>query len=234
MMIENKKVITRSLIVLFLSLSVVYSLTYQKKQSLFKSTIRNWNTTAVHATNTIDVSNINKAIQDNRAIDSVAGNTIDITPSWDLSKSNWNNNTSSLISNNTSSVIPSNMNSVDIKLLPGTAEYFGTLDIVSILGQKPRYTLQDSKWNYFAYYGDRLDFVGTVQTLGWNVYEMVTEAEILQNQLFGDKISYINLSMFRDIRVLMVIEIDDEVWLLQIPADKYHQSKDYLKSLFIH
>ncbi len=63
---------------------------------------------------------------------------------------------------------------------------------------------------------------------------MVTEAEILQNQLFGDKISYINLSMFRDIRVLMVIEIDDEVWLLQIPADKYHQSKDYLKSLFIH
>ena len=62
---------------------------------------------------------------------------------------------------------------------------------------------------------------------------MVTEKEILQNQLFGDRVSYINLSMFKDIRVLMVIEIDGEVWLLQIPADKYHQSKAYLTSLFI-
>jgi hypothetical protein len=78
-----------------------------------------------------------------------------------------------------------------------------------------------------------LDFVQTVQTLGGNVYEMVTEKEILQNQLFGDRVSYINLSMFKDIRVLMVIEIDGEVWLLQIPADKYHQSKAYLTSLFI-
>jgi hypothetical protein len=63
---------------------------------------------------------------------------------------------------------------------------------------------------------------------------MVTESEILKNQLFGDKVSYINLSMFRDVRVLMVVEIDGETWLLQIPADKYHYSKDYLKSLFIH
>ena len=63
---------------------------------------------------------------------------------------------------------------------------------------------------------------------------MVTESEILKNQLFGDKVSYINLSMFKDVRVLMVVEIDGETWLLQIPADKYHYSKDYLKSLFIH
>jgi hypothetical protein len=62
---------------------------------------------------------------------------------------------------------------------------------------------------------------------------MVTEKEILQNQLFGDRVSYINLSMFKDIWVLMVIEIDGDVWLLQIPADKYHQSKAYLTSLFI-
>jgi len=62
---------------------------------------------------------------------------------------------------------------------------------------------------------------------------MVTEAEILQNQLFGDKVSYINLSMFKDVWVLMVVEIDSEVWLLQIPANQYHQSKDYIKSLFI-
>jgi hypothetical protein len=29
--------------------------------------------------------------------------------------------------------------------LPGTTEYFGTLDIVSVIGEKPKFTLQDSK-----------------------------------------------------------------------------------------
>ena len=79
-----------------------------------------------------------------------------------------------------------------------------------------------------------MNFAQTVRALGGNVYEMVTESEILQNQLFGDRVSYINLSMFKDIWVLMVIEIDGDVWLLQIPSTKYHYSKDYLKSLFIH
>jgi len=150
----------------------------------------------------------------------------DKKPSW---VSNSNTQTPSITESSTSERLAS----TNAKMLPGTTEYFGTLDIVSILGQKPEFTLQDSKWNYFAYYGNHLDFVQTVQTLGGNVYEMVTESEILRNQLFGDKVSYINLSMFKDIRVLMVIEIDGEVWLLQIPTDKYHHSKDYLKSLFI-
>ena len=122
----------------------------------------------------------------------------------------------------------------NIKLLPGTSEYFGTLDIIWILWEKPEYILKDSKWNYFAYYGNYLNFKETVETLGGNVYEMVTESEILQNQLFGDRVSYINLSMFKDIWVIMVIRIDGDVRLLQIPSDKYHYSKDYLKSLFIH
>jgi preprotein translocase subunit SecG len=42
-MIENKKVITWSLIVLFLTLSIVYSLTYQKKELIFKSTNKSEN-----------------------------------------------------------------------------------------------------------------------------------------------------------------------------------------------
>ena len=126
-----------------------------------------------------------------------------------------------------------NLNSTNTKLLPGTTEYFGTLDIISILWEKPEYTLQDSKGNYFAYYWNHLDFKDTVETLWWNVYEMITESEILQNQLFGDKVSYINLSIFKNVRVIMVIKIDWEIRLLQIPSDKYHYSKGYLKSLFI-
>ena len=232
-MIENKKVITWSLIVLFLSLSIVYSLTYQKKESLFKSTIRIWNEITNQTWNqsqnlwstTQNHTNLNKDTKNIKTTNSVS--------LWDV-KPSWVNTSNTQTPSKTESSASVSINSPSIKMLPGTTEYFGTLDIVSILWEKPEYTLQDSKWNYFAYYGNHLDFIETVETLGGNVYEMVTEAEILQNQLFGDRVSYINLSMFKDVRVLMVIEIDGDVRLLQIPADKYHYSKDYLKSLFIH
>lgn len=230
-MIENKKVITWSLIFLFLCLSIVYSLTYQKKEALFKSTIKSWNETTYQTWNqnwwftTQNTTNLNKDTQNIETTDSVS--LWDTQPNW-VSLSNTQ--TSDIVGSYNSA----NLGSPNIKLLPGTTEYFGTLDIVSILGQNPEYTLQDSKWNYFAYYGNHLDFKDTVETLGGNVYEMVTESEILQNQLFGDRVSYINMSVFKDIRVIMVIKIDGEIWLLQIPADKYHYSKDYLRSLFIH
>lgn len=234
-MIENKKVITRSLIVLFLSLAIVYSLTYQKKKSLFKASVISWNEIVNQRWTqkqkswliTQNSENLNRDTENSKDIKVTNSVSLwDIQPSW---VSNSNTQTPSVTESSTSDRLASTNN----KMLPGTTEYFGTLDIVSILGEKPEFTLQDSKWNYFAYYGNHLNFVQTVQTLGGNVYEMVTESEILQNQLFGDRVSYINLSVFRDIRVLMVIEIDGDVWLLQIPADKYHYSKDYLKSLFI-
>jgi hypothetical protein len=62
---------------------------------------------------------------------------------------------------------------------------------------------------------------------------MATESEILKNELFGDKVSFINLQSFKDKFVLMVIEIEGKTWLIQVPANTYHTSKSYLKSLFI-
>lgn len=222
------------MIVLFLCLSIVYSLTYQKKESLFKATATTWDEVTNQARN----DNSWSALQNSVDFDEDIYNTENLELSESVSlwsaTSDWGNG---LYAQN--SVINGVSNSVSLsmsndKMLPGTTEYFGTLDIVNILEEKPEFTLQDSKWNYFVYYGNHLDFIQTVQTLGGNVYEMVTESEILQNQLFGDRVSYINLSMFKDVRVLMVIEIDGDIWLLQIPADKYHYSKEYLKSLFIH
>ena len=222
-MIENKKVITWSLIVLFLILSIVYSLTYQKKQSIFKVPNGIWSDVSAQIQNQWLWSDMD-------VYDITPRETRDSVSLWGLQSSD-NTETKKPTTTETNNLV--SLSSLDTQVLPGTTEYFGTLDIVSILGQKPKFTLQDSRWNYFAYYGSHLDFAKTIQTLWWNIYEMVTESEIIQNQLFGDRVSYINLSMFKDVWVLMVIEIDGEVWLLQIPADKYHQSKDYLKSLFI-
>lgn len=226
-MIENKKVITWSLIVLFLSLSIVYSLTYQKKEKLFK------NSSAIkteHLTNNESLDNRSQELDTNIEWLSNWNWVISL---WNYSQTSWVNNSNTKSSSKSESSTSASLASTNVKWLPGTTEYFGVLDIVSILWEKPQYTLQDERGNYFAYYGNHLDFVQTVQLLGGNVYEMVTESEILQNQLFGDKVSYINLSTFKDVRVLMVVEIDGDVRLLQIPSESYHYSKDYLRSLFI-
>ena len=229
---ENKKVINWSLVVLFLSLSIVYVLTYQKKESLFKSSIISWN----QITSQMWVQNQNLWLATQSSVN-VTGNSENIKK---IEKSDSNEEIKLVTSSETRAPsteeepIIVHVVSTNTERLPGTTEYFGTLDIVSILEQDPEFTLQDSKWNYFVYYGNHLDFIQTVETLGGNVYEMKTESEILQNHLFGDRVSYINLSMFKDIWVIMVIRIDGDVRLLQIPADKYHYSKDYLKSLFIH
>ena len=211
----------------------MYSLAYQKQKSLFKSSLGNWNEVTHQVWNQDKWSSSQNPTNLGKDSDGVKNiGASDSVSLWDT-KSSWVSNSNTQTPSTIESSTSDRLASTNAKMLPGTSEYFGTLDIVSILGQKPEFTLQDSKWNYFAYYGNHLNFVQTVQTLGGNVYEMVTENEILQNQLFGDRVSYINLSMFRDIRVLMVIEIDGDVRLLQIPADQYHQSKDYLKSLFI-
>ena len=209
-----------------------------KKTELFKSSTQNWwkisslnkesetpkEVYSQDYTNSVNLSNYTNSSSEEMK------NSVSL---WDLYKSSWTTNLN--IQYDEDEIYTSrDLSSNNIKILPWTTEYFGVLDIVNILWEEPQFTLEDNKWNYFAYYGNRLDFIDTVEILGGNVYEMKTEREILQNQLFGDKVSYINLSTFKDIWVLMVIEIDGEIWLLQIPTDKYHQSKDYLKSLFIH
>lgn len=195
-----------------------------KKANVFKSIIKSWDQTSIQNELEINNESNNQNLINLSDFSTDSQNNFEWNGSvalWNLYESSWVTN-----SNNQDS-------SLNGKMLSGTTEYFGMLDIVSILWEKPQITLQDSRWNYFAYYWDHLDFIQTIKSLGGNIYEMVTESEILHNQLFGDKVSYINLSSFKDIRVLMVIEIDNDVWLLQIPADQYHYSKDYLKSLFI-
>ena len=200
-----------------------------KKATLFKAAVNRQNEIVKQTEN----QNIWSATQKSVDSSNTSNEWIEKKGLTDSVSLGWADKSSWVSNSNTQTPSRTTTDSTNVKMLPGTTEYFGVLDIVSILWQKPEFTLQDSKGNYFVYYWDHLNFVGTVNALGGNVYEMVTESEILQNQLFGDRVSYINLSMFKDVRVMMVIEIDGDVWLLQIPSTKYHYSKDYLKSLFI-
>lgn len=233
-MVENKKVISWSVIVLFLVLTIVYTLEYMKSPEYYKRIVKCNVYTQVEEKNQNEGSQTNpiKETSENIVLNNKptkeVNNSVDL---WSLTNPSWVSNSYTQTPNLESST--SNSLASTNKMLPWTTEFFWTLDIVNLLWEKPKYILKDSKWNYFAYYWERFNFVQTVQLLGGNVYEMLTEREILQNQLFGEKVSYINLSAFKDSRVIMVIEIDGDVWLLQVPANQYHYTKDYLKSLFI-
>lgn len=111
--------------------------------------------------------------------------------------------------------------------------YFGAVESVELLGLEPEYLLKDAKGFYYAKLEKEPNLKKTVQDLNGSVYTITSEAELLKNQLFGDKISFVNLPEYKNKLVIMLVASDDEYWLVQMEYGKYHQSKNYLKTLFI-
>jgi hypothetical protein len=227
---EDKQIVTWSMIILFLALTIVYSLVYMKKSDFFtNATIVP--DTSLGGTESLPIPMVSNesslswrdALGTNLSWVNLSNTQIPVMGSGNASWIDLWSLENSLASTNS------------IQLLSGTTQYFGVLDILDILWAKPEYILQDNKEDFFVYFGEKgLDFVRIVQQLGWTVYTMATESEILENQLFWDKVSFINLQVFKDTYVLMVIELEGKTWMLQVPANSYHSSKSYLKSLFIY
>lgn len=121
-----------------------------------------------------------------------------------------------------------------MKILSGTTTYYGDLDFVEKLWISYKYALVDEKWIYYLNMWDyKYDFSDIIRKLWWNLYIMNTEQEILGNAMFGDKVTYINVPEYKNSKVLILLDINDQSWLLAIDYSIYHQVKSYLKSLFI-
>jgi hypothetical protein len=56
---------------------------------------------------------------------------------------------------------------------------------------------------------------------------------LVKNQLFGDKVSFINLPEYKNKMVVMLLTVNGQYWLIQMSYEKYHHAKSYLKNLFI-
>lgn len=119
-------------------------------------------------------------------------------------------------------------------ILSWTKTYYGTMEFVEKLWINYKYALVDDKWIYYLNMWDyKYDFSDIVRKLWWNLYIMNTEQEILQNAMFGDKVTYINVPEYKNNTVLILLDINNQSWLLAIDYSIYHQVKSYLKSLFI-
>ena len=227
---REKKLVSLCLLILFVACVVVYLLLYQVKG---KEILNLWwaiiSTGNQNETLTSDqVSDLVFSGEDTWTLNTLSWVSNSYIATW--SDARWSSeNNSQTASTETNSQTQSDT----IKQLSGTQLYFWVLDSAEVLGLSPDYILSDNKERYFAYFAkEPTTLRKTVQQLWWNIYSIKSEADLIKNELFGDRVDYINLPEYKEKMVLMLIAIGQERRLLQIPYKIYHQSKPYLKSLF--
>ena len=222
---ENQN-IKRSMIVLSLSLILIYIILYYVKWDLWETDINSYVTN-------LDIQEV--AISELQEADFVNTEAEEImldepeTLTWDLE-----------FPIEDEVIIESEVEEIDEDLkedsvlLSGTKTYYWELDFVETLGISYEYALKDDKNIYYLNMWDYdYDFSDIVRKLKWSLYVMNTEQELIANSMFGDKVTYINIPDYKEDKVLVLLEIDSQSWLLAIDYAIYHQVKPYLKTLFI-
>ncbi len=216
---HEKQVVRNAMIVLFLSLVIVYVILYQA--------------TGFHLPGE---ENVNKSIN---ITPIVSGNTSLSDPSIDDLLAEDEDLLTGTVQTQTGSILTNNnttgnktLDNTDIKILSGTSIYFGDITSIKKLNIDYSYALKDMKDIYYMRLDTRPDLAGITKLLGGTIYVMNTEQEILQNKLFGTKVTFINIPEYKNTTVLLMVELPNEIWLLQVPYQTYHTSKSYLKNLF--
>ncbi len=117
----------------------------------------------------------------------------------------------------------------------GREGYMKSLEATS-LDEYAQYILKNMDNTHFVFLGDfdptdRQELI----TKKWgNLVAIEGETAISQNQLLGDKVIFINLPEYKNIKVLMLVFFEDakDVWFIQIDHDTYYAKKDQLGPLF--
>lgn len=122
-----------------------------------------------------------------------------------------------------------------IVVLSGTSLWYGRVESIEKLWISYQYALKDQKDIYYVFLDpQRYKFDEIIRSLGGTTYTISTEKEIMENKLFWDKITFINLPEYKENKVVLLIEIDKLLRLLQMDYTTYHNSKWYIKKLFIN
>lgn len=230
---KEKRLVTLSLCILFFSIIVIYALFYQVKGEEVIQKL-GWNTTR------ITTENAGKGKLQPVEIDLFTSeeDTQDTTTEWDNisdTSTDWYDaiQTVDYWVQDASTVHQQLFEGDSIKILPWTDLYFGSVDSIALLWLEPEYILKDSRNFYYSRFNQEPNVKRIVQQLNGNIYNITTESELVKNQLFGDKISFINIPEYKNKTVVMLLEINWEYWIIQMDYNKYHQSKNYLKNLFM-
>lgn len=240
---REKKLVSLCLVILFISLIVVYCLLYQVRGSelITSFQIKSWSAELALSMGT---GSAFPSLDLIHTIETIESSREEWTSSSQISNS-WVNNSNITVSWSDASTTlepqqPASSDEFPIfqgqtpHLLSGTDIYFGLVEGVEKLGLQPEYLLRDKKDIYYAYFPENPEGLRrTVQQLWGNIYTISSESELLKHQLFGEKVSFINLPEYKDKLVLILLEVNGQHRLLQIPYTKYHTNKSYLNTLFM-
>ena len=219
---KEQKILKSSMILLFLALIIVYVVWYQVQGNQIKPTAQ---------TNSWPIQILSKSWDILPTISAIDDQEVYTEDIWFTTKTGETLPTTTGTTKTTTGTANKNTN---IQILSGTSIYYGPIAIIEKLGIKYQYALTDQSGSWFIYLGTpSYDFTSITRALKGTTYTIATEQELIQNKLFGNKVVYLNLPEYKDKQVIMLVYMDDGIWLVQIEYTRYHKSKAYLKSLFI-
>lgn len=217
-----------SVVVLCVSLLLVYIVLYYAKWDLWKTDI----VTNQNSTWDIKISEINYWMNSENVTWLVDNTWLYLNNTWyDIYDEGY------VLKDNLTQTWSKNKLDTDAKMLilSWTNSYYGELDFVEKLWISYQYALKDSKDIYYINMWDyKYDFSDIARKLKWSLYIINTDQELISNGLFWDKVTFINVPEYKNKKVLLLLDVNNQSWLLAIDYSIYHQVKTYLKSLFIY
>jgi len=216
-----------SVIVLCVSLLLVYIVLYYAKWDLWKTDL----TITQNNTWDIAISEMNYWMELEEYTGIINNTWLYLNDTWIISEVDDEIFTGNLSNTGTQNIWDKD----NMLVLSWTSTYYGELDFVDTLWISYKYALKDSKDIYYLNMWDyNYDFSDIARKLKWSLYIINTDQELISNSLFGDKVTYINIPEYKNKKVLLLLDINNQSWLLAIDYTIYHQVKPYLKSLFIY
>lgn len=123
-----------------------------------------------------------------------------------------------------------------VTILSGTTLFQGNIDVLRTLGVNYQYALKDDTYTnlYYVYIGSEknYDFKDIAQEFGWKTIEVYSQKDIINNLYFGDRVTFIELPQYKDVKVNVFIQLGTDLWMIQDDASQYKAHKKYIRKLF--
>lgn len=125
--------------------------------------------------------------------------------------------------------------STGVQILSGTDLFQGSMDILKTIGMNYEYILKDQKYAiYYVYIGrdKSYNFSDIAREFGGKAIEIYAQKDIINNLYFGDRVTFMELPQYKDVKVNVFIQYGKDLWMIQDNASQYRDHKKHIRQLF--
>ncbi len=123
----------------------------------------------------------------------------------------------------------------EIRMLSGTTLFDGSIDVLRTLGINYEYILKDNEYNiYYVYIGrdKTYNLREIAREFGWKTIEVYAEKDIINNLYFGDRVTFVELPQYENVKVNVFIQMGNDLRMIQDDASQYRAHKRHIRKLF--